>query len=322
MLAAVFLLMQYIVSAKAGLVNYVDGQANVRVHDQIVAGAPVETGPQSHVELLLNPGSFLRIGENSTVVLDSVELSKIAVRIVQGAVLIEAGDIDKQIPIRVTTGHLQALIVSSGTYRFSDGTALVLDGKLRTADNSTTVKKGHQIAVLADGYTVSSIIGRPNGELDLWSDQRSAALAKANALAYRDRSRGNVYSFGYYPYWDIYSNRSSWIYSPFLTGFTFIPRGGYRSYYGYRFVSIATFAGVSAFTTHPWGSGASPRPQHPTVVSGSRSGAGSGGGQQTGSGGGFGRGRAPGSSGGFGGGRPMGAGHGGGTRGGGHGGHR
>src|SRR5207253_8667113 len=68
------------------------------VHDQIVAGAPVETGPQSHVELLLNPGSFLRIGENSTVVLDSVELSKIAVRIVQGAVLIEAGDIDKQIP--------------------------------------------------------------------------------------------------------------------------------------------------------------------------------------------------------------------------------
>src|SRR5207253_7461699 len=98
MLAAVFLLMQYMVSAKAGLVNYVDGQANVRVHDQIVAGAPVETGPQSHVELLLNPGSFLRIGENSTVVLDSVELSKIAVRIVQGAVLIEAGDIDKQIP--------------------------------------------------------------------------------------------------------------------------------------------------------------------------------------------------------------------------------
>src|SRR5436190_24278074 len=92
----------------------------------------------------------------------------------------------------------------------------------------------------------------PSSNTSFWR----AALAKANALAYRDRSRGNVYSFGY-PYWDIYSNRSSWIYSPFLTGFTFIPRGGYRSYYGDRFVSIATFAGVSAFTTHPWGSGAS-----------------------------------------------------------------
>ena len=296
MLGTVFLLMQYMVSAKAGLVNYVDGQANVRVHEQIVAGAPVETGPQSHVELLLNPGSFLRIGENSTVVLDSVELSRIAVRIVQGTALIEAGDIDKRIPIRVTTGQLQALIVSSGTYRFSDGTAVVLDGKLRTGDNSTTIKKGHQITAIADGYTVSTMIGRPNGELDLWSDQRSAALAKANALAYRDRSRGSVYSFGYYPYWDMYSNRSAWIYSPLLTGFTFIPRGGYRSYYGYRFVSIGTFAGASAFTTHPWGSGASPHPQHPTVVPGSRSGSGSGG-------------------------RPMG-GHVGGMRGGGHGRHR
>jgi FecR protein len=170
MLTAIFLLMQYMVSAKAGLVNYVDGQTNVRVHEQIMAGAPIETGPQSHVELLLNPGSFLRIGENSTVVLDSVDLSRIAVRIVQGTALIEAGDIDKQIPIRITSGQLQALIVSAGTYRFSDGTALVLDGKLRTADNSTTIKKGHQITAGADGYIVSNVIGRPDGELDLWSN--------------------------------------------------------------------------------------------------------------------------------------------------------
>src|SRR2546426_6371303 len=151
MLPVIFFLMQYMVSAKAGLVNYVDGQVNVRLHEQITAGTPIETGLQSHVELLLNPGSFLRIGENSTVVLDSVELSRIAVRIVQGVALIEAGDIDKQIPIRVTTGHLQALIVSAGTYRFSDGIALVLDGKLRTGDNSTTIKKGHQITAIGDG---------------------------------------------------------------------------------------------------------------------------------------------------------------------------
>src|SRR5207237_3989121 len=123
-LADIFHLMQYMISSIAVLFNYVDGQANVRVHEQIITGAPVETGPQSHVELLLNPGSFLRIGENSTVVFDSVELSRIAVRIVQGTALIEAGDIDKQIPIGVTSGPLQALIVSAGTYRFSDGTPL------------------------------------------------------------------------------------------------------------------------------------------------------------------------------------------------------
>jgi len=332
MLPVIFLLMQYMVSAKAGLVNYVDGQVNVRLHEQITAGAPIETGLQSHVELLLNPGSFLRIGEDSQVVLDSVELSNIAVRIVKGAALIEASDIDKQIPIRVTTGNLQVLIVSPGTYRFSDGTALVLEGKLRTADKSTSIKKGHQITSFGDSYTVSNIVARPTGELDLWSSQRSAALAKANALAYHDRYSGNAYSFWYYPYWNVYSSRSAWIYSPFLTGFTFIPRGAYRSYYGYRFVSIGAFAGISAFPARPWITAGAPHTQrpstesaspHPAIVPGSRSGDGLGGGGQNGSGGGFGGRHQNGSGGGFGGGgHPSGGGRMGGARSGGHGGGR
>ncbi len=335
MLPVIFLLMQYMVSAKAGLVNYVDGQVNVRLHEQITAGAPIETGLQSHVELLLNPGSFLRIGEDSQVVLDSVELSNIAVRIVKGAALIEASDIDKQIPIRVTTGNLQVLIVSPGTYRFSDGTALVLEGKLCTADKSTSIKKGHQITSFGDSYTVSNIVARPTGELDLWSSQRSAALAKANALAYHDRYSGNAYSFWYYPYypyWNVYSSRSAWIYSPFLTGFTFIPRGAYRSYYGYRFVSIGAFAGISAFPARPWITAGAPHTQrpstesaspHPAIVPGSRSGDGLGGGGQNGSGGGFGGRHQNGSGGGFGGGgHPSGGGRMGGARSGGHGGGR
>ena len=335
MLPVIFLLMQYMVSAKAGLVNYVDSQVNVRLHEQITAGAPIETGLQSHVELLLNPGSFLRIGEDSQVVLDSVELSNIAVRIVKGAALIEASDIDKQIPIRVTTGNLQVLIVSPGTYRFSDGTALVLEGKLRTADKSTSIKKGHQITSFGDSYTVSNIVARPTGELDLWSSQRSAALAKANALAYHDRYSGNAYSFWYYPYypyWNVYSSRSAWIYSPFLTGFTFIPRGAYRSYYGYRFVSIGAFAGISAFPARPWITAGAPHTQrpstesaspHPAIVPGSRSGDGLGGGGQNGSGGGFGGRHQNGSGGGFGGGGPpSGGGRMGGARSGGHGGGR
>src|SRR5438046_9106326 len=100
MLPVILLLMQYMISAKAGLVNYDDGQVNVRLHEQITAGAPIETGLQSHVELLLNPGSFLRIGEDSQVVLDSAELSNIAVRIAKGAAVIDTRDLDTQIPMR------------------------------------------------------------------------------------------------------------------------------------------------------------------------------------------------------------------------------
>ena len=272
MLVLVFTLMQYMISAKAGLVNYVDGQANVHLHEQVTAGAAIETGPQGHVELLLSPGSFLRIGERSKVVLDSVELSNITVRIMEGAALIEAADIDKQTPIHVTSGNLRTLIIASGVYRFSDSTALVLDGRLRLADKSKTVKKGHQITLLAGNYVVNSVDGMPKDDLDSWSQQRSGDLAKANAVAYHDQSSGVSYPYGgyglggygyaygyllysgmYYPYGGVYANQPWWIYSPLLGGFTFIPRGGYRSYWGYSFRPFSAFASLPGF--RPYGIG-------------------------------------------------------------------
>src|SRR5262249_19854917 len=106
--------LQYMISAKAGLINFVDGQANVQLHQQVAAGMPIETGPRSHVEMLLNPGTFLRVGERSSVVLDSVELTNISVRVVAGAALIEVAEVDKQMPIQVSTGNLRARIVSPG----------------------------------------------------------------------------------------------------------------------------------------------------------------------------------------------------------------
>jgi hypothetical protein len=253
MLGLTFVLLQYMISAKAGLVNYVDGQANVHLHEQVMEGTPIETGAQGHVELLLTLGSFLRVGNTAKVILDSVELNQVAVRLVDGTALIEVAEIDKQAPIRVSTGTLTAVIVSRGVYRFSGNTASVVDGKLRIVDAHKTVKKGHQITSAADGYLANSFAYTPNDDLDRWSQSRSAALASANAMAYHDRSNGTYSSLNYYPYGNIYANRSSWIYSSLLGGFTFLPLGGYRSYYGYNFIPVSAFAGPAAFTTRPGG---------------------------------------------------------------------
>ena len=241
MLVLVFVLMQYIVSAKAGLVNYIDGQANVHLREQVAASTPIQTVAQSHVELLLNPGSYLRLGENSAVVLDSIELTNIAVRLVDGAAIIEAADIDKQAPIHVTTGNLRVLIVSPGLYRFSGGTVLVLDGKLRIADSSMTVKKGHKIASLGDSYVDGNAAVAFSDGLDRWSEKRSFDLARANAMAYRERSGAGSSSLGGYPGLALLSNGSTWLYSSMLGGFTFIPQPSYRSYYGYSFVPLSGF---------------------------------------------------------------------------------
>jgi hypothetical protein len=238
------------ISAKAGFVNYADGQTNLHLHEQVTQGASIETGAQGHAELLLTPGSFLRVGSDSTVIFDSVELSHVAVRLVDGTALIEVAEIDKHAPISVTSGNLRSLIASRGVYRFSGNTASVVEGKLRIVDAHRTVKKGHQITSAVDGYIANSFSDTPNDDLDRWSQNRSAALANANAMAYHDQSTGLYSSLSYDPYWNIYGSRSSWIYSSLLGGFTFIPRGGYRSYYGYSFVPISSF-GPPEFQTGP-----------------------------------------------------------------------
>ena len=134
MLATAFLVMQFIISAKAGLVNAVEGVTNARVQQQAPAGTLIQTGSTGRIEVLLNPGCFLRLGENAQVVLDSVELTNIAVRILSGSAIIEATTIDKDNPIRVTEEQLTVLIVAPGLYQFSKNTASVTDGELQTAD--------------------------------------------------------------------------------------------------------------------------------------------------------------------------------------------
>jgi hypothetical protein len=305
MLGLTFVLLQYMISAKAGLVNFVDGQANVQLHEQLIQGATVETGAQGHAELLLTPGAFLRVGNNSKIIFDSVELNHVAVRLLDGAALIEVADIDKHAPIQVTTGNLRGVIASRGTYRFADNTASVIDGKLRILGTHKTLRTGHQIASTTEGDVASTFVAAPNDDLDAWSRNRSAALANANAMAYHESSAGTYSSASNYPYGNIYGNRFSWLYSSLLGGFTFLPRGGYRSYWGYTFIPASAFAGLPAFGGRPFG--VPTGPTRPVSSNGSTS-------------------RPRPIGGGFGGGggvhRPIG-GHGlGGRSGGGHGGHR
>ena len=106
---------QFLVSTKAGLVNYVQGASTVKVATTIPQGQIFATGPGGAVEILLNPGSYLRMGENTRVVFDQVDLYNIAVRILDGSMVIEANGFDKDLPLTVTTGHLKMMWVHRKT---------------------------------------------------------------------------------------------------------------------------------------------------------------------------------------------------------------
>ncbi|PYS53389.1 MAG: hypothetical protein DMG13_12745, partial [Acidobacteria bacterium] len=112
---------QFLVSTKAGLVNYVQGSATVRAATSVPAGMPIATGPGGAVEILLNPGSYLRMGESSEVVLDRIELSDIELRIIQGSAVIEARGVEKNLPIGVACGDLKVEIIKDGVYLFAEG---------------------------------------------------------------------------------------------------------------------------------------------------------------------------------------------------------
>jgi hypothetical protein len=200
---------------------------------------PIETGPRSHAELLLSPGSFLRVGEQSSVVFDSIDLTNIADRVLKGAAIIEVAEAEKHTPIHVATGNLRMVIVSPGLYRFSGDTAIVMDGKLRTVDPTTIIKKGKQVTAAGDSYIQNRTELAFADDLDGWSAQRTASLARSNVLAYSSYSGSNGYWLGgYSPY---FINGSAWLYSPLLNGFTFIPQSAYRSYYGFTFIPQPTF---------------------------------------------------------------------------------
>ena len=177
MTVLIIIALQYIVSAKAGWVNYVDGQVSVQMHQQVAVDMLIETGPRSHAELLLGPGSLLRVGEQSSVVFDSIDLTNIAVRVLKGAAIIEVADVDKHTPIHVATGKLRTVIVSPGLYRFFGDTAIVMDGKLRTVDPTTIIKKGKQVTAAGDSYIENRTELAFADDLDGWSARRTASLA-------------------------------------------------------------------------------------------------------------------------------------------------
>src|SRR5215469_3769156 len=93
---------QYVVSAKAGLINHIDhyrANASTVTHEdgtteklhvgfQLENGDVVET--HGRIEVLLNPGSMFRVERGSTFKVVETDLSKMHFDLTSGAVIVEA----------------------------------------------------------------------------------------------------------------------------------------------------------------------------------------------------------------------------------------
>ena len=305
------------ISAKAGGVNAVSGNVSVKSgknparqltsRNDLESGDIVSTGIGSQVEVLLNPGSYLRLAEQSEFVMEETSLDNLLVRLNKGSAIIEVtGPNELQMRIPVVTAQQRLTIVRPGVYRINaaaDSTELfVRKGRVQlSANKNDVIKGGKKVIFQSSGQTVAKLTGQDKDEFDDWSKTRAQTLARANAKLSARTVNGYIMSsmwgngggFGAGSFG--FGRWGLWTWSPFASCYTFLP-----FYYGWGSPYGGYYGAYFPYGGGYYGGGYNRTYNPPVITSNSGSGTGSGypGGGTSGVGSGSG-----GSNGGFGGSR-------------------
>ncbi len=228
---------QSAISAKAGMVNYVEGKV-------LLDGKPVETKfgvfPQmandsqlrtedGRAEVLLSPGAFIRIAEDSGVRMVSDRLTDTRLELLGGSAVVECGELGKGETLTVTYKDATATVLRNGLYRFDSEPAQlkVYDGEASVArgGETVTVKRGHMLGL--EGVAVAQKFDEKTGDsLTNWARRRSEYVATANISAARQAGRYGSWGTG------------GWAWSSAFGMYTYVPMyGSFYNYWGYRFWS-------------------------------------------------------------------------------------
>jgi hypothetical protein len=237
------------ISAKAGGVNNVVGRVRVTRADQqpqvlsstdnLVAGETVTTASSSNAEILLNPGSYFRLGQNSEFQFDDISLDHLRLRLMKGSAIIEAtGVADMDLGIKIATEHGEFTIARSGVYRVDvrPGFAemAVRKGRATFGPNKADVVKGGKVVTLTNGVATVTKLNKDKDAFDAWSKQRAELLAQANTRLMNRSFNGYLSNFSGWDSWFWGPRRFGlWTYSARAGCYTFLPfYYGWSSPYG------------------------------------------------------------------------------------------
>lgn len=239
---------KWVITAEAGGVNYVEGYVSVLrpngksgrllKGDTVGVGERVSTDATGRVEILLNPGSYVRVAGDSEFEFKTTSLEDLELKLNRGSAIFEVfATNDFRVSVQSPKGD--AKLIESGVYRvdvLADGTTRleVWKGKAEVGDN---VVKGGRASVSAGGdATVAKFDREEKDAFELWSRSRAKELAKANGdLKDRDMRAALMRSYlggG----WNTYNSFGLWVYNPRIGRYCFLPFGwGWYSPYGYGF---------------------------------------------------------------------------------------
>lgn len=230
---------QTVISAKSGLIHYVEGR--VYLGDQLIESKfgqfpdIKENGQlrseEGRAEVLLTPGVFLRIGDHSAIRMVTNRLIDTRVEFLGGSALVEADELLKDNGVTIVYKDYTIQLAKKGVYRFdSEPPALrVYDGEAMVLYNgkSEEVKPSHLLEMNGELKTAHFDKDQSADELYLWSRNRSQYLAMANVAAAQSVNNSGMY-------W----GSSAWAWNPFFGMYTFIPMSGaYYNPFGWGFYS-------------------------------------------------------------------------------------
>ncbi|HEY3740237.1 MAG TPA: FecR domain-containing protein [Bryobacteraceae bacterium] len=229
---------QNIISAKSGLIHYTEG--DVKIGDQsaspnngtfqsLAVGQELST-TEGRAEMLLAPGQFLRLNENSAVKMVSNKLDATRLEIERGSALVEVIDMARNAPITIALGSNVVELRKDGLYRIdADPSRLrVYDGEAVASGNgqNLTVKKDQEVT-LGAVYAESHFDASSGDEFSRWAQRRAGYVATANVSAARDSALS-----GDDP------RHNNWSYNSWYGMYTYLPNNRmYMSPFGFYYFS-------------------------------------------------------------------------------------
>jgi hypothetical protein len=195
---------QPVISAQAGLVHHTEGRVFLNEKllprqfgrfPQIRESEVFNTG-RGRAEILLSPGVFLRLGQDTSIRMLSGRITDAKVELLSGEVVLETVELNGIESVTVALGEYSVSTSKRGLYRLEanpaglrvlKGKALVVSGNRRVE-----VQKGREV-MLGGSLTALRFDSGQTDALDRWSDRRSRMLAWVDGTALLRTARLPVY---------------------------------------------------------------------------------------------------------------------------------
>ncbi len=198
-LAGLPALAQSVISAHSGLIHFFDGsvflddqrlEPKTGKFDQMNNGSELRT-QDGRAEVLLTPGTFLRVGANSAIRMVSNQLDDTRVELLSGAAVLDQGsDTLADTSVTILYNLDQVRIQKAGRYRFDSQPPQVKveSGEAEVTADGKSVEAGAGYVVPFEGkLTARQLLEDSHltsgDDLDHWSETRDNTVAENNTDA-------------------------------------------------------------------------------------------------------------------------------------------